>query len=380
MRTCIITAVFVLTGVYISVAQNNNFDSLVSAGIKQIYNIKFENAEKTFSVVAEKYPLHPAGKFFDAMIVWWKIMLDMDNESYDDTFEDKLDEVIDFCDDLLDKNPDNVDAVFFKGGTIGFRGRLEALRENWLSAGLDGKDALPLVYRAYEIDPKNVDVQLGFGIYNYYAAVIPEEYPAVKPLMIFFPSGDKEKGIEQLINVAYNGKYAVVEAKYFLMTLFYRYEKKYDNALKYGKMLVREFPDNPRFQRYYGRIIVSQGDYTSSTIVFKDILRKCKKKYRGYNSEIEREADYYIATDFQNKNQIDSALAYFSNCRKISMLIDTDEESGFLINSTLFIGMLLDQSGKSDEAKKYYEEVLDYREYGASHDLAERYIENPYGK
>ena len=47
--------------------------------------------------------------------------MDPDNESYDDQFYDKLDNVIDQCDDILDKNSENVDALFFKGGAIGFQ-------------------------------------------------------------------------------------------------------------------------------------------------------------------------------------------------------------------------------------------------------------------
>ena len=36
------------------------------------------------------------------------------------------------CDKLLDVDEKNVDALFFKGGAIGFRGRLRAIRESWL--------------------------------------------------------------------------------------------------------------------------------------------------------------------------------------------------------------------------------------------------------
>ncbi|MCK7516648.1 MAG: hypothetical protein MZV64_02440 [Ignavibacteriales bacterium] len=93
----------------------------------------------------------------------------------------------------------DVDALFFKGGSIGFRGRLRAFRESWLKAADDGREALPIVEQASILDPGNLDVQLGFGIYNYYADVIPNQYPLLKPhMMIFFPDGNREKGIEQL--------------------------------------------------------------------------------------------------------------------------------------------------------------------------------------
>ena len=97
-------------------AQNAKFDSLVMAGIHQIYNIKFQKAGSTFRLLIADYPDHPAGRFFLAMIDWWKILLDPDSETYDDIFFQKIEDVIYQCDQILKKDPDNVAALFFKGG------------------------------------------------------------------------------------------------------------------------------------------------------------------------------------------------------------------------------------------------------------------------
>ncbi|MDP4117266.1 MAG: hypothetical protein Q8903_14110, partial [Bacteroidota bacterium] len=215
-------------------ANKEPIDSTISKGIKYIYNIKFHEAETTFKQLIADYPEHPAGRFFLAMIDWWKILLDIDNESYDDLFYQKVEDVIFQCDGLLKKNPKNDEALFFKGGAIGFRGRLRGYRNSWIKAADDGREALPIVQEAYNLNPNNIDVQLGFGIYNYYASVIPDQYPMVKPLMIFFPKGDKQKGIEQLNKAAYSGKYTKYESRYFLMTLYYEYENDVNTSLKYS--------------------------------------------------------------------------------------------------------------------------------------------------
>ncbi len=357
-------------------AQSADFDSLVTKGIKEIYSIKFSDAEVTFRKLIGDYPNHPAGRFFLAMIDWWKILLDLDNESYDDIFYQKLEDVIYQCDEILDEDPENVDALFFKGGAIGFRGRLRATRESWIKAADDGREALPIVERAFNIDPTNVDVQLGFGIYNYYASVIPQEYPIIKPLMLFFPSGDKQKGIEQLTNTAYNGKYAKYEARYFLMTLFYNYENNAAKAQEFADLLTGEFPNNPSFERWSGRIAVKKGDYKKGSEIFRSILTKNENKLTGYNNNrVKREALYYIAANYRSSFQADSALIYFEECEKISRLVDTKEESGFLINAVLYIGMLHEQLGNKEKAIQRYEQLLDMREYGSSHSTAEAYLE-----
>ncbi len=362
-------------------AQNYNwvkFDSLLISGIDQIYNLKFSQAEETFSIVENEYPNHPAGKFFKAMITWWKILVDLDNESYDDKFFDQLDEVIKMCDRMIDKNPKNVDALFYKGGALGFRGRLRAIRESWFKAALDGKDALPLVFKAYELNPNNIDLQLGFGIYNYYAEVIPEKYPVVKPFMVFFPKGDKAKGLRQLENVAFNGRYAKIESRYFLMTIYFQYEEDMSSAKKYAELLVKQFPDNPVFEKYYGTIFVKNNNYTSAGKIFRDILNKCRKNYTGYNQRFEREALYYIGMYFKLSNRADSAAFYFQRCVDISKKIDKDEESGFQINATLYLAMAYDQLGMRDKAVKFYKDVLAMKERGDSHTQAETYLKTPY--
>jgi tetratricopeptide (TPR) repeat protein len=359
-----------------NIAQDSEFDTLVKKGINEIYDIKFTQAEKTFTEVEHKYPKHPAGKFFNAMIIWWKIMLNQNDEQYDEIFEKKLEEVIDFCDELLDENDKNVDAIFFKGGSLGFRGRLYSIRKKWFDAALDGKEALPLVYEAYEIDPKNEDVKLGFGIYNYYAEAIPEKYPFIKPAMIFFPSGDKKKGIEQLTTAANKSKYAAIESKFFLLTLYYQFEEDFNKAMEYAEDLTALFPDNPIFQKYYGRIFIKKNDYEKASNVFGDIKTKSLNKMPGYNNMILREAEYYLGVNFMRKNKIDSAENSFSNCYELSKKLDEDkdEESGFMVSAVLYLAKISTQNGEKEKAKDYYNKVLEMRDYNNSHKKAEKYL------
>ncbi len=363
-------------------AQNNSvrFDSLIASGINQIYNLKFEEAEQTFHQIKTDYPDNPVGDFFDAMIVWWRIMIDFNNTDLDDIFVEKLEDVIDKCDDILDEDPYNIDALFFKGGALGFRGKLYSIRESWLDAAQDGIDALPIVHDAFAVDSSNMDIQLGFGIYNYYAEMIPEKYPFVKPFMVFFPSGDKKKGIEQLEAAAMKGKYSKYESRYFLMTLFYLHENNYSRALHYAEMLTNDFPDNPIFQRHHGRILVKMGFYRRASNIFSDILNKRELGLRGYSESSEREAKYYLGLNLFKENKLDSSKTYFLASEKLSrMLLDKEyKQSGYLANTLLYLGMIEDLTGNRQEAIDYYEQVIDIDEFKDSHNRAEKLIEVPY--
>ena len=372
-----------LLAVNTMVAQNYNWarhDSLVKAGINEIYGIEFDKAEKTFDIVVNEYSTHPSGKFFKAMTTWWRILLDLDNESMDEKFFNQLEEVIDMCDEILDKNEKNVDAMFFKGGSLGFRGQLRAIRESWFKAALDGKEGLSLVFKSYEVNPKNVDVQLGFGIYHYYADVIPQKYPAVKPFMIFFPKGDKNRGIKELENVAWNGRYTRIESRAFLQKLSFQFEENMDESRKWGKFLLADFPNNPFFQKYYGLTFIKENNYAEASKIFRDIFSKCRRNMPGYNKRFEREATYYIGMDFKLKNKADSSAFYFEKSEKLSRELDKKEESGFLINTVFYLGMLYDELGKRDKAIAYYKETLQLKDRNDSHKQAEQYLKTPYKK
>lgn len=351
---------------------SQSLDERIQTGIKQIYNIEFEQAEKTFRSILTDYPENPAGRFFLAMVDWWKILLDLDNESYDQMFFQKIEDVIFHCNQILKKDKKNVDALFFKGGAIGFRGRLRALRDSWLKAADDGREALPIVEYASKLDPSNQDVQLGFGIYNYYASVIPDQYPYIKPLMIFFPKGDKEKGIAQLKNTAKNGKYAKYEAQYFLMTLFFNYESNYEEAKKYADNLTSIFPRNPSFQRWLGRIYARLGDWKNADSVFGNYLQKADSNFYGFNFPYGlRESRYYVAVHLKNEQLLDSSKYHFQKCIDISNQIDKEEDSGFKINSMIYLAQISEEQNDIKSSLDYYRKVLKMRNWNNSHQLAE---------
>jgi tetratricopeptide (TPR) repeat protein len=356
------------------------FDAKIQQGIEFIYNLEFENAEKLFREVIAAQPKHPAGHFFLAMVTWWRILIDIEDEQYDEQFYDALDHVIELCDELLDRNENDVTALFFKGGAIGFKGRLKAHRSSWFDAANAGRKALPIVREASALDPNNSDILLGTGIYNYYAEVIPNEYPFVKPLLLFVPPGDRKKGIQQIATAAEKGKYANIESTCFLMQIYYQYEKDYPKALELAQKLHRRFPNNMLFHKYLGRCYVVQGQWENAKEVFGEIAARCKRNQRGYGPLVEREAEYYLGVYDLNIGAHESALKHFLRCDELSRTLDKDGPSGFMVLANLKMGNIYDALAKRDLALVQYRKVLKMQEFKDSHALAEQYIKTPFSR
>ena len=363
-------SILLITSVY---AQNNGrVDSLIVAGIKQIYSIKFEEAYSTFDKLREVDPHNPAGKFFDAMVTWWQILLELENPRFDGLFYKKLENVIEQCDSILDKDKNNYNALFYKGGALGFRGRLLSVREDWVDAALDGKDALPIVGKIAELYPNNFDIQLGLGIYNYYAAIIPEKFSFVKPLMYLFPPGNRELGLTQLKIAAEKGRYAKYETRYFLMMIYFDFEKDYTLSMKYCKQLLNDFPQNPRFENFLARIYFRTAQFEKADSVFKVIYKKINSGQRGYNYSLKRSTLYYLA-DINARHQRNiEAIKQFTESLKISEDIDGDKDSGFKVNTALYLGIIYTRIKDYEKAKEYYKRVLEMENYLGSIKKAEK--------
>jgi tetratricopeptide (TPR) repeat protein len=349
-------------------------------GIDYIYNLKFDSAKTELKFLIQRQPDHPAGYFFLAMVEWWRIVTDFDNTAHDEKFIRELDRVIDLCDQRLEKNENDLAALFFKGGALGFQGRLHGNREDWMKAANCGREALPIVQKAYKLDPKNSDIMLGIGIYNYYAAVVPEQFPFVKPFMIFFPEGDRKKGIRQLRQASDSARYAGVEAQYFLMQINLNFENNYQEALLHATSLNARYPDNPLFHRYLGRCHASNGRWQEARQVFTEILNRIAAHKPGYDPYTEREAYYYLGWVAMNEPNLENALGFLYHTDELSRSLDKKGASGFMTLANLRIGMIYDLQKKRELAVTQYKKVLELKDYQNAHTQAAKFLDAPYAK
>ena len=352
-------------------------DSLVLLGADYVYNLEFEKAAEQFKQVQQKYPLHPAGYFLDSMIEWWKIALNNDDKSNDQIFYNKIDKVIQVCDKILDTNAYDINALFFKGGAIGYRARLKTLRDEWFQAIQDAKEALDILRRCQQLAPFNHDIMLGTGLYNYFSVKFPEDYPILKPLMIFLPNGDKRLGLFQLRAAARNARYAGVEAKVALLQIYYSFENDNYEALQIAQELTEKYPNNTYFLRYLGRVQVRLGMILDYENTWRKVMNKVTEGKASYSNSVVREATYYIGLALLYRQDYSNSLKYFQKSLEGSKIIDK-KPTGFLSYTLIKIGNNYDAMGNRGEAIKYYKQAYDLPDFNDSKKIAKRYLDTPY--
>lgn len=349
-------------------------DSLVRAGADHVYNVEFDSAEVCFKQVIDKYPDQPAGYFLSAMVDWWKITLFRETDYFDKSFLKKIQKVIDVSNTLLDKNDKDINALFFKAGAMGYRGRFYAENKEWINAAQDGSKAFELMLECYKVAPNNHDIMLGTGIYNYFAVAIPEKYPITKPMLYFLPKGDKHLGLLQLRASSIHARYAAVEAKVVLLQIYYTFEKDTRKAIETAKELFAEYPNNPYFHRYLGRGYVRQGNTKKYEEIWREVVIRCLDGWNGYDRMTAREALYYVGYALKRRNEYDDALNYFYKCDEACRAIDKDEPSGFWIETLFNIAEIYERQNKTELAIKEYQKILTLEEYKNSHSKAKSKI------
>ena len=345
-------------------------------GLDLLYNMQFQEARARFDSIDARYPNHPVGPFLKGLNVWWRILLNLTDTSHDEAFLDAMNETIARCDNLLDEDPDHFDATFFKGAALGFRGRLRSNRGKWFKAALDGKRAIGYVREIGEQAPENDDYVFGKGMYDYYAAIIPEEYPVSKALMWMMPDGDKERGLRLLQRAATEGWYIQTEAVYFLAQIHYLYENDFHTAREYITWLRETHPKNAYFHAFEGRLYARWGYWGHAEEVFDAILERCANDAPGYTVHTEEMAHYYLARRYLYTDAYDTALRHLARLETLTS--HTPDDPRYRVMGYLYQGMVYDAMGHRDMARGRYHRVLKMEDVWGAHDEAERYLESPY--
>ncbi len=360
-------------------------DPRIQAGIDLIYSLRFDEADRYFERIIAVDPDHPLGHFFLASVTWWRILVDLEDRSHDEAFYALLQRCIDVCDRRLEADPDDFDAILFKGGAIGFRGRLRGDRRQFLKAAHDGLLSLPLLEKSRRLEPENKDILFGQGIYNYFAEVIPQRHPVVRPVMWFLADGDRDLGLEQLRQVGREGRYARAEALYFLAQIHRVFEEDAAAALPYLEQLHRRYPANALFHRYMGRALVGLDRWRQGTAVYDEVARRSRAGDPGYHIRGHIEALYYLGRNAQRQHRRQAAVRALAAADSLSYRLGEKGEvqsvRGYVPLANLYLGIALNELGDGEAARARFRRVLelpdhgDSREGGSSHELARRYLD-----
>lgn len=332
----------------------------LEGAVENLYNFKFDKAERQFLSLRRRYPQHPMPYFLMGLSTWWKIVPSNAHETrYDRRFLAYMDSATTKADALVARDPRNYEANFFLAAAHGFSARLHAERANWRKATVHSHRALDNLEKSKEANGLSPEFLFGQALFNYYAVWIAEEYPWLRPVLLFFPKGDRELGLRQLRNVATNGVYTGAEAKVFLMRINNsERERKPSEALPLARQLAQAYPDNAYFQRYYALLCFTAGEFGECERVSREMLDKLNRGLPGYESISGRYASYFLGWLLQNKyKDPEKAKDYFERCLVFSEA-GGQTDGGYYLYAHGHLAKLAAQREDVAAARRHYEVVL----------------------
>ncbi len=326
----------------------------VTEAINSMYNFEFEKSRSHFEYLRKQYPSHPLPYLMLGLNYWWRIVPNYNNHEWDETFLAYMDSTELFAKKLEDFN--EIEGAFFLAASYAFEGRLYSERGQYRKAALAGKNSLKYLRRCQGHETYSPELLFGDALFNYYAEWIRENYPWLRPLMLLFPKGDKEKGIEQLKEVARNAFYSRTEAQYYLMRILSIEENDVRGGLQVAEYLNRNFPENAYFERFYAQQLYRSGQYFHAERACKRILQKIDSSQVGYEENTGRYAAFFLGHIYELKRNYPLSKDYYQQSLAYAEKAGATDK-GYYFFSLNYLGRIAEREEDPEKAKEYYRKV-----------------------
>jgi hypothetical protein len=236
---------------------------VIDRGYRQMYDLNFDEAHKTFAQWERDHPADPLGPVsnaaaflfaeFDRLNILHSEFF-VDNSIFHrrpkvtpdaavrQAFDQELDKSAGLSDKILLQTPDDPDALFAKILTLGLRADYEALIERRDFDALKViKSSRATAEKLLMIQPNYYDAYLAIGVENYLFSLKPA------PMRWILQAGgaqtDHDRGVEDLRLTAEKGGYLNPYARLLLAVAALR-DKDVPKARDLLSALTREFPHN----------------------------------------------------------------------------------------------------------------------------------------
>jgi len=245
----------------------------IERGFRQMYNLEFDDAHKTFATWEKDHPTDPLGPAsnaaaylfaeFDRLNILHSEFFVEDSMFHHrpkviadpavrDAFTRELSKAEQLADEILAHSPQETQAMFAKSMTLGLRADYTALIErHYLDSLKVMKTGRALAEKILSIEPEYYDAYLAVGVENYLLSLKPA--PVRWVLQMNGAETDRDIGIEKLRLTAEKGHYLLPYARLLLAVAALR-KKDRTQARDILSDLSHQFPHNRLYAEELARL------------------------------------------------------------------------------------------------------------------------------
>ena len=349
-----------------------SLEAQILTGQELLYHGHFDDALTVAATLKSKFPRDTRPAFLQTLIYRWLTRIEPDSAARQQQFEQSVRATIELAQATLKHDRGNVNAVLVLAASYGYRAEYyQFQRERWNKAYDDAVRMQEYLERAKELETSgNIDVQLGLGLYNYYAYVYRKKIGWWK-FLVSLPKGDKKKGIAQITTVREHGTHLRVEAWYFLTEIYKRDDDYGDQAIPEAKALHLAYPEQPYFHIFLAGLYHARQDWHNSLQTAQAVLKQADTS-PYYSRYITAQATYLVGESSFYLGQYDDALSAFN-----AIITAQPSNPPYLLPwAYLRRGTIYSLNDRKADAVAEYQHVLKLDDTLNVHELARGFLKN----
>src|SRR5271165_1839629 len=365
-------------------------DANTRKGFESFYSLEYDKSIREFEAALQAHPDDPFAVNHLLSAVIFKELYRigaLDTEAYatdnflnkkylqplDPKVHDRVNQLsaqsVQLSDERLSKNPDDVNALYARGVAKGLRSTYMGMAEHaWFAALRNALGARHDHERVLELDPNYVDAKNLLGIHLYVIGSL--SWPAKVAASMVGVTGNKQKGLEYLREVAAHGTPEVAWDSKIALALFLRREQQYTEALQLVGGMYQAFPRNFLIATEYAHLLNAAGHGPQAVAAYQKIVAGCRSNAFSV-CRIEIPA-YGLGEAMKGQRDFHDPEEAYELAAKSAV------EPGFAQRATLKAGEMYDAMHKRDAALEKYKAVIAANSDSESAEMARHYMKQAY--
>jgi hypothetical protein len=342
-------------------------------GIELLYDGETDAAEALFSDMVRRRPKDPAGRFYMAMVTWSKLTTGFWSREVVGEYIERIDRTISVAKAEIEDGKPDAYTYFYLGGALGFKGRFFLMERKWLSSFSLASEAIEALKQCRSLDPSNMDVLLGLGIFDYYTAKMSGILKFLTFLLLH--RGDREEGLRKLHQAAQEARLSSIEAKSVLLHIYLYLEDDRTKALQLAKELAGRFKGS-RFLRYLEGLAYLRLDMDGEVQrIAADMMAMGGKEPSRSKAALWTRQSLYLESSralFRGN--------YLEARQKLDQILsmqDPGNDPLMIAYPLLKKGVSYDLEGDRETALGFYGRVMDMENGAGAQFLAEKFVKAP---
>jgi tetratricopeptide (TPR) repeat protein len=345
----------------------------ILTGIDLLYDEQFNEAETLFNKLIVESPDKPFGYFYLAMVTWSRLTCGFWSPEIVKEHKERIDRAIAVAKSRIANDSSDPYDYFYLGGALGFKGRFELMKENWLSSFFLARDAIEAFRTCLKMDPHNKDVLLGFGTFDYYTARLSGLLKFLTYLLVH--KGSEDEGLRKLHLAAKESLYSATEAKSMLLHIYLFLEKDFSKALKLADDLTKKYTQSLRYQVLLGVCYIRLGMDSEYHGTVNHLRQRSRQEGTGHEGFPWERRALYLEAAYNLYHE------HYRDARtKLKIILNEKDplnDPEMIAWPVLKIGMSYDLEGNREEAIKYYRRVLNMENGAGAQFLVKKLLEDP---